>query len=443
MFYTIRRWIRRKALPRGAVSCIRLLCAGAALASMAACSGAPQQPLAAEPPQATKKEPVELVFFSTSGWTKEAFDERFGDAMRRKFPDYTITYIQSSKNVTMDSLITAGTTFDIFWDTYSNTFINLDRYKLQFDMSDLIKKHNVNLNQLDPASINIAKTMSNGKMYALPLVNNTDVLYYNKDIFDKFGVPYPKDGMMRDEVLDIAKRLNRVDGGTAYYGLGLYPSNALAMSPFSIPYIDAKTQTPTIQTDARWKTVFEPLIAAYRTTDNKKMSDPNQFLKTGNMAMFIGLANMFLNFDASGVNWDLATYPLFKEAPGVGPQPLPTMFSITSMSKHPDEAMEVLAYMLTEESQKSLAERAIIPVLQTPAVTRAFGTKSPYPGKNYAAILKYKFAEIPPMTVYDKLAQNIYLKPLEALAKGTTDLNTAFRNIDQETRQMIMQEKAK
>jgi multiple sugar transport system substrate-binding protein len=34
--------------------------------------------------------PVHLVFFSSAAWTQEAFDERFGAAMRKKFPNYEI-----------------------------------------------------------------------------------------------------------------------------------------------------------------------------------------------------------------------------------------------------------------------------------------------------------------------------------------------------------------
>lgn len=159
--------------------------------------------------------------------------------------------------------------------------------------------------------------------------------------------------------------------------------------------------------------------------------------------MFIGLGNMFLNFDVSAINWDLTSYPLYKELPGVGQQSLPTMFGVTSLSRYPDQAMEVIAYLLSEEAQLSLAERAIIPVLNTPAVTKAFGAKAPYPGKNYAAILRHPITVSPPMTVYDTKAQNMYLKPLEQLAQGTIDLNTAFRQIEQETNQMVAQEKAK
>jgi multiple sugar transport system substrate-binding protein len=416
---------------------------GAIVLFLSACGGNEQKNMQSQepPPPELSKDPVDLLFFSMSGWTEETFNERFGDSMRKKFPHYNIRYIPSSKTVTIESLIAAGETIDVYWDTHIATFSALHRYQMQYDMSELIKKHKVNLDLLDQAALNISRTMSNGGLYALPLVNNTTVLYYNKDIFDKFGVSYPKDGMMMHEVLELAKRLNRDDGGTRYYGIGSYPSYFLSQNPFSIPYIDARTEKPTILSDPRWKTIYEYLIAAFHTADNKSLSDTNAFVRDKNAAMFLGLANLFLNFDVSGMNWDLAAFPQYKEAPGVEPQTLPTMFAITSMSKHPNEAMAVLAHILSEEEQKALAERAIMPILRTPQVIESFGKKAPYPGKNYAAIFKYKFAESPPLTGYDTKAKDIYLRYVGNMANGTMDFNTAFRKIEEETLKMIAAEK--
>jgi multiple sugar transport system substrate-binding protein len=403
-------------------------------------TGGAEAKVAIEP--AKTPEPVELVFFSTAGWTQDAFNERFGNAMRSKFPNYQIKYIQSNKETTIDSLLTSGTTIDVYWHAVNLLFSDLLQYQMQLDMSSLVKKHNVDLDRLDPATLQIVKTMSGGKLYALPLVSNTGVLYYNKDIFDKFGVPYPKNGMVWDDVLELGKKVNRADGGKTYYGIGGTFNKIVGLSPYSIPYIDSKTMKPTIQTDPHWKTIYQQLIDAYHTTENKAMSS-NNFLKDQNLAMFADLANLFLNKDMTSMNWDMASFPTMKEAPNKGQQPLPTLFSITSMSKHPDQAMEVLKYMLSDELQKDLSERAVIPAVNTSAVVKAFGTKSTYKNKNFSAIFFHPFSDIPPMTAYDADALKIYQKPLTKLAEGTLDLNTAFRQIDEETSQMIAEKKAK
>ena len=48
-----------------------------------------------------------------------------------------------------------------------------------------------------------------GVQYGFPLSLQINVLFYNKNLFDRFGVPYPQDAMTWDEFIDTAKRVTR------------------------------------------------------------------------------------------------------------------------------------------------------------------------------------------------------------------------------------------
>lgn len=72
-------------------------------------------------------------------------------------------------------------------------------------MTELIKKHNLDLGRLEPVLVDSMKKMGNGEIWALPTGTATNVIIYNKDIFDKFGVDYPTDGMTWDEFYELAK----------------------------------------------------------------------------------------------------------------------------------------------------------------------------------------------------------------------------------------------
>ncbi|MDF2725965.1 MAG: extracellular solute-binding protein family 1, partial [Paenibacillus sp.] len=384
-------------------------------------------------------EPANLVFYSTAIWSQEAFNERFGDAIRKKFPNYTIQAVFNGKGTSFEDVISSGVTIDIVWQDVNSTIPELLKYGLQYDMTDLMKKHGLAATNLEPTAISAIRDMSGGKMYALPLVNNTAVLYYNKDLFNKFGVAYPTDGMTWDQTLELAKKMYRSDGGVQYYGLrgGIQPHANL--SPFSVPSIDAKSGKPTILTDERWKTLFSEVVEMKKTVENKALS----FVKDPKVAMSIDLANIFLNNDMSALDWDLVTYPVYKEKPGVGPQALPTLFGITSASKQKDAAMKVLQYILSEESQMSLSERAVVPVLQNKTVKDAFGKASKYKNKNFQAIVKMNFAPIPAKSKYEADIRAIYDKAIPDLVNGTVDLNTAFRNMDEQINKMITEDQMK
>ena len=73
-------------------------CGGKENADMEGNNPAPlQQPAAAEPEKTEpeKTEPAEIVFYTNNGDSVESFDSRFGEALRKKFPNYTIDYIRA------------------------------------------------------------------------------------------------------------------------------------------------------------------------------------------------------------------------------------------------------------------------------------------------------------------------------------------------------------
>ncbi|CAH1688882.1 conserved exported hypothetical protein [Hyphomicrobiales bacterium] len=70
-----------------------------------------------------------------------------------------------------------------------------------------------------------------GTQYAIPMRSGPGVYYYNKTVFDKAGVPYPKDGWTYADLLDIAQKTT-IPG--QQYGIGVPadisdPSNVLTL----------------------------------------------------------------------------------------------------------------------------------------------------------------------------------------------------------------------
>jgi multiple sugar transport system substrate-binding protein len=57
-------------------------------------------------------------------------------------------------------------------------------------------------------------------------------IYYNKDLFDKAGVPYPKDGWTWQDFQDTAVKLTSGSGPTAQYGVALPGNWTRAVEPF-------------------------------------------------------------------------------------------------------------------------------------------------------------------------------------------------------------------
>jgi len=432
----------------------RIVAASLVLSLFTACAGGGGARSGGNADPATpKNEPAELVVYSTSGDSEASWNERFGNALREKFPHYQIKYIPAQTGYGIPEILASGGTIDIYWDSIGKLANGLFAYDMQYDMTELIKKYKVDLNRFEPTIVEAIKQMSGGKMYGVPVFNNNMVLYYNKDLFDKFGVPYPKDGMTWDEATDLGTKLTRFDGGKQYVGLSSSGGHMLLMNQLSIPFIDAATEKATIYSNEKWKKYFETVFIAparapgyvdYMKAHNNGTPYRNEFLKDKDLAMFAWLTSIIFVFpdDFNNMNWDMVSLPTFKDLPGVGSQAYPTYFMITSISKHKDQAMEVIQYLTSDEMQMRLSKIGVMPAITNEAVKKAFGSESSFKGKNFAAAFYNKFAPIPPKTQYDSLLESPYTKAI-ASSILTGDMNTVFRTTEEDANKRIAEAKGK
>ncbi|GAA3411336.1 ABC transporter substrate-binding protein [Paenibacillus hodogayensis] len=369
-----------------------VLCMSAAALAACGTSGSkPAEGQQAERGQTVKpqapKEPVELVFYAINGDPEDSFNYRFGDAIRKKFPDYKISYIFSQKGTTLPEMITSGTRFDITYHSigfYENFLVPNG---LQYDMTDLIQSRKIDLNRFEPTSIEAIRQLSGGKMYSLPVYGNNLILYYNKSIFDKFGVPYPTGTMTWKQTADLAKRLTRQDGGVQYAGFGTNAGLLTRMNPLSIPNADVKVHTPTINTNDLWKRFYQTFFVDMQLSPGSLQTIPDNsgFVKDKNVAMMAYLSSLITIWtdQLKEVDWDIAPLPSFEDLPGSGSQINSINFGITSIAKNKEAAMEVLDYMTSDEFQTSLSKKGIMPVLKSEKRTRGARSRVGVQGQKF------------------------------------------------------------
>lgn len=404
-------------------------------------------------PPAVKTEPVEINIYSNNNASEQVFNESYGNALRKAFPQYTITYIQSKSGTTLPEMIASKTRIDLFWTTIGNYETALFEHALEYDMTALIKNHGIDLNRLEPTVIDAMKQISGGKMYGLPVATNSLALFYNKDIFNKFGVPFPTSDMTWEQTNELARRVTRAADGKQYYGIASSRDHIIRMNQLSVPNVDIATKKPTLLTDERWKLLFETVFinpasdSGYRDAMAKLKNFPalDQFAKQQSLAMLVypnTLPTSVPN-ELKTMDWDIVALPTFKELPGVGSQSYPVYFGLTSQTKNKDSAMELLKFMVSEPFQNELAGKGILPIVQSDATKKLLGANTEFKDKNYQAMLARRFAPITPkISDYDTDVFRIYRDQAYPLALGQTDLNTAFR-LAAEQAEKVIQEKGR
>lgn len=182
-------------------------------------------------------EPVTLNF--VNGWEEEVFNRRFHDPIKEVFPWITLKQIPyDSDREQLEEIFASGIEPDII------TILSPDQMKyfdLEYDLDELIEKHQYDMSHLDPVIIDAIRAQDHEKRFlSIPYEVMKFVLFYNKDVFDQFGVDYPSNHMTWDEAIELAKGLTGERNGIYYRGLDLGPVD-VPLKQFSVNQTDPET----------------------------------------------------------------------------------------------------------------------------------------------------------------------------------------------------------
>jgi multiple sugar transport system substrate-binding protein len=282
-------------------------------------------------------------------------------------------------------------------------------------------------------------------LWGLPYAMQFNALYYNKDIFNKFGKSIPKDGMTWDEAIELGQQLTRKDGDIQYRGLD--PASSYVVSfPYSLTYVDGKTNKGSMDNE-QWKKIFELTKRILTIPGNMQpAAEPsaaasgNLFIKEKNVAMLASTNLMAqIGSAANGVDWDIAQYPSFKEMPSISGKLDSHNLMISKTTKHQDETMKVLEVVTTDEVQLLSARKtARMSRLNNDEMKKQFGADVPYlKGKNVQAIFKNTVSPTPLYSIYETNGKKIGQQKFRDFLADKIDLNTTLRQADEEINKSI------
>jgi multiple sugar transport system substrate-binding protein len=349
----------------------------------------------------------------------------------------------------LQEFITAGTVPDIIYASPGDLFGLMDMQVLE-DMTPLIKKHNFDLGRYNPDVLRgIRQYFAEDQLPVLPDNVQGAVLTYNKTIFDKFGVSYPKDGMTWTEAIELARKVTRNEGGVQYRGLDFAVGYLINNNQLSLSFIDSRKGKAAVSNDG-WKHWFNMMRSIYEIEGNQVTKDQfdkaDSFLKDQILAMYAapsGMLNRISDAEKAGLKWDLATLPYFPDAPETGMQLNTTFYFVPPTSKYKDQAFDVIAELLSDEVQSANARNGRMTVLNKQEIKNEFGKDLPYlQGKNVAAIFKQKIARPAAITDNDKLVKGPLKNQFFEVISGSKDVNTALRETEEEADKAIQAKKS-
>ncbi|AFH63042.1 ABC transporter substrate-binding protein [Paenibacillus mucilaginosus K02] len=404
---------------------------------LSGCAGSADREAEQAQPQAkAEAAPVELTFYTYGNTlTNTEFEQFFAAPVRQAHPHITLKRITPPPETTPEELLSSGTLPDLIY-TSDGSYTRFTTLGAVEDLYGLVQKHGFDLSRLKPVLTESIRSYSGkGELVALPFSHNLSILYYNKDIFDKFGVPYPPaEGLTWDQALELGKQLTRSEDGIRYIGIDPGGPAQVARS-LSLPLIDPQSGRVALQS-AGWSKVFSTLKQAYEIPgfvgpEGKFSYDKDTFMKDQTLAMRVSyLANMIgpleeLRKEGRELNWDLAPPPYYEE-----PKVSGSIHSllISKHSRHKDEAFAVIATALGDEVQRKAARNGRVPSIHKPELQQEYGADiEVLQGKNLGSVFKVEPRQVTSPSEYDAEAGKWLTKAAEDLALNGTDVNTVLR----------------
>lgn len=377
-------------------------------------------------------EPVDLLLFSGTTLTADEFQTFIAEPVKKKFPHITITLQNRDEVNTRESLAVTKNYPDLIYDS-DTVYWNKSGLNILEPLDSYMKTHAFDTNKL------LAK--HSGPWESLPLSGNFIVNWINKDVFDKFGVSYPREVQTWEQLLELNKKLVGKVDDVQY--VGMYPDFHFMGQGLSLRYINPQTQKAEVNSDP-WKKILSVVKEAVDVPGfvdgNKYRYRREEWLKDRNVAMVIATGNQMIGpltelaKSGSPMNWDMAPFPNFQEKLGVSPSTGGQEIMMTSTSRHKDEAFQVMMLLLSEEVQRLISRTGKMPAIRSPKVEAEFGAGvDSLKGKHIEAIFKTQPAAGIEVSEYNStIGKKAIDDILPKVVLENLDVNTALRMAEEE-----------
>jgi len=365
-------------------------------------------------------------------------------AFERKYPNITVDYIavtEGDYSEKLNSMIAAGTAPDVIlaWEC---DIIRFAKNGHIIPLDDYVKNTKAfSVDELAPSMASFNKQL--GATYGLPWCMAVEILYYNKDMFDAAGVPYPTNDWTWDQFTEAAKALTIVDsdGKTVQWGVDAIAFQGIWYSIFGAAGDDIVDANGVLTLGEGAK---KALQWQYELTNELKVCPPPAASGTNAVDLFsAGKAAMTRHG-----NWMIQTYRPIKDFKwDIAPLPkgerqfttLHTgLFTINAKSNVKDAAWTFIEFSMSDEGQELISKMGTNPSARVEfnkkGYYRAGGENGP---TNWDAIDKsVEFAQFGYVLANPGVASTFGVNCYNAVMMGQMSVDEAIEKVNAEAQKV-------
>jgi multiple sugar transport system substrate-binding protein len=311
--------------------------------------------------------------------------------------------------------------------THAYTNGNLILSGLLKPLNSLVEKDPAFLNDLQkdfwPGSYLWAER--NGTNYTLPFIWTQGlVMFYNKDLFQNTGLPFPQYKNWNDLVTPL-KKFSSKEG---QFGLQMVGNNWHSLHQMSLTNGGGLFDNPRFPTKGTMDSPRVLETANFWVNQATKEKTLGGAFAKGTAAMYIYWWGQIANWKNLPFSYDLVIAP---PGPSGGNSPYypaaVAMLGITAHSKHPEEAYQWLKFLLSPRMMKlATTAGAGVPTRRTVALLPEWAKSG---GFNNQAVVQALMNAVPtqPLTPAIKEIDALLNPQLSAAFKGEKDIATVLR----------------
>lgn len=335
------------------------------LVAMAACTGGDEPDAGGgSEPGGGEPEQVTLEFWTYEEGRDSPYRGAMAEAFEAEHPNIHInyTYLPSENyNVKVNTAIAAGEAPDLILAFDLNLLIEGQLLALD----DMVAEYGIDLTTYNQGIIRGPGEFScswEGTLYCLASNQGGWGVFYNKELFDAAGVPYPAawPPMTVEEFADAACRLTDQEAGVWGAGVPLFLPYELYVSP------DGRTADG-FMNGPEAVHEFDVLSGIVRDgcSPTENVVDPwdgaADFFTIGALAMAVADFDSAKQFENAGIDYGVTGPPT---PPGVEPffDVYGDNTAVLRTSEHPEEAMEFIAWLATEGQRIAFETEGSIPI---------------------------------------------------------------------------------
>lgn len=424
-----------------------------------------------------KKASLKVMYYDES-----SFFQEYGMLFSALYPNVDIQVVSTQSIYTSENTDYEKATLEfIEKENPDILMLSSDQYKKMaeegklYDLDAVIEKEKYDTEGLIPGLVDYLKELGGGKLYALTPNFYSQVLYYNKDVFDKYQIAYPTDRMSWDQVLQLARSFptegeekERVYGLKFGYNESLFEIASTFAASQGINYVNASKKEMTINSDS-WRNVFQSALDAVNsnalyfesqhqnnememgsTYEDYLMRDP--FI-SGRLAMSLGDNYYLTQLEQAETNvndktkivqnWDIVTAPVSQQNPDTSTyMSFNNLLAINNQSPNTEAAWQFLQYVTGDEYAR---------VKSMSGFNNGFPVRTSYikdeEGHNYAAFYNLKPSSFNQYKDYDKLPQNFWMEfngiveqELVPLKEGTAAIDETLEKLQAKGQELLLKE---